>query len=183
AGIAALGHDRGRALGRELEDRRDLGDRARPQHHRAYPAKHVARLGEIGRLRIAVRDGVFLPDDRDEAGEEIGGEHFWRRPCNIHRASSVTTAGASTIARHLDEFPPHGRGAAARSRRSLIASPSPSRGTGITAMVAAPAASSARRWEKRLAAASMRSPRAERLSIAPARLAPGARVPPNARRA
>jgi hypothetical protein len=93
AGIAALGHDCGRALGRKLEDCRDLGDRARPQHHRACAAKHVARLGEIGRLRVAIGDGVFLPDDRDEACEQIGGEHFWRRLCKIHRASSVTAAG------------------------------------------------------------------------------------------
>src|SRR5258708_25232755 len=35
------------------------------------------------------------------------------------------------------------RGAAARLSRSLIASPSPARGTGMTAMVAAPQASSA----------------------------------------
>ena len=96
AGIAALRHDRGRGLVRELEDCRDLVDRARPQHQRADAAKHVARLGEIGRLRVAIGDGVFLPDDRDEACEQIGGEHFWlwRRLCNIHRASSVTAAGA-----------------------------------------------------------------------------------------
>ena len=51
------------------------------------------------------------------------------------------------------------RGAAARCSRSLIASPRPWCGTGMTAMAAAPAASSARRCENRLAAASMRSPR------------------------
>ena len=44
-------------------------------------------------------------------------------------------------------------------------------------MVAAPAASSARRWENRLAAASMRSPRGDRLSTSAARSAPSARAP------
>ena len=46
-------------------------------------------------------------------------------------------------------------GAAARFSRSLIASPRPSCGTFITAMVLAPEASSARRCENRLAAASI----------------------------
>src|SRR5215475_11108233 len=58
-------------------------------------------------------------------------------------------------------------GAAARLRRSLIASPRPSCGTFITAMRFAPEASSARRCEKRLAAASIRSPRGERFNVVP----------------
>src|SRR5579871_3726472 len=57
-----------------------------------------------------------------------------------------------------------GRGAAARASLSLIASPRPSAGIGTTAITLAPHASSARKCENRLAAASMRSPRAERLS-------------------
>src|SRR3977135_1045334 len=59
---------------------------------------------------------------------------------------------ALTIARRAMDFLLHARGAAARARRSLIASPRPACGTGITAMVAAPAASSARRWENRVGA-------------------------------
>src|SRR5262249_13565044 len=80
----------------------------------------------------------------------------------IARARS-TSLWLVTIARRAGEFLLHGRGAAARLRRSLMASPRPARGTGITAMVAAPDASSARRWEKRIAAAPMGSPRHDRL--------------------
>ena len=72
AGIAALRNDRGRGVVRELEDFGDLGDRARPQHHRGMSAKHVAHLDEIRRLRLRIGDGVLLPHDRDEAGQEIG---------------------------------------------------------------------------------------------------------------
>ena len=68
AGIAALRDDRGPGLVRKLEDFRDLGDRSRPQHHRARPAKHVARLGEIGRLRLSIGYGVFASHDRHETG-------------------------------------------------------------------------------------------------------------------
>ena len=53
--------------------------------------------------------------------------------------------------------------ARARARRSLMASPSPSSGIGMTA-ICAEAASSARRCENRFAAASIRSAEAERLS-------------------
>src|SRR5215510_14321734 len=98
----------------------------------------------------------------------------------IARARS-TSLRLVTIARRAGEFLPHGRGAAARLRRSLMASPRPARGTGITAMVSAPEASSVRRWEKRLAAASMRSPRGERFSIRAAFCAPGGRSEPKAR--
>ena len=54
---------------------------------------------------------------------------------------------------------------AARASRSLMASPRPSCGIRMTAMRRAPAASSARRCENRLAAASTRSPRGDRLSV------------------
>src|SRR5512143_703007 len=64
-------------------------------------------------------------------------------------------------------------GAAARLRRSLIASPRPSCGTFMTAMRVAPEASSARKCEKRLAAASIRSPRGDRLNIAPEKAGAG----------
>src|SRR5215831_17944751 len=86
-----------------------------------------------------------------------------------------------TIARRVAAFLPHGRGAAARSRRSLMASPRPARGTGITAIVAAPDASSTRRWENRLAAASMRSPRRDRRPpLASGRRRAAPRAPPRA---
>src|SRR6185437_9339252 len=58
-------------------------------------------------------------------------------------------------------------GAAARLSRSLIASPSPWRGIFITAMRFVPEASSVRKCEKRLAAASIRSPLGERFNIGP----------------
>ena len=73
--------------------------------------------------------------------------------------------------------------AAARASRSLIASPSPSCGTGITAIARAPAPSSARRCENRLAAASIRSPPAERLSVFLLRAAPSGSAAPNASKA
>src|ERR1700686_4951804 len=56
-------------------------------------------------------------------------------------------------------------GAAARRRRSLMASPRPSAGMAITAIAAEPAASSSRNSEKRLAAASRKFPNALRLRI------------------
>jgi len=87
AGIAALRHDRGCALARELEDCGNLRNRARAQHHGASAAKHVARLGEVGRLRVAIGDRVFLPHDRDEAGQQIGAEHLGWDFCNIHCAN------------------------------------------------------------------------------------------------
>ena len=68
------------------------------------------------------------------------------------------------------------RGAAARARRSLIASPRPSRGIGITAMRATPARSSARRCENRLAAASIRSPRGREVERRRGPLGAGRRI-------
>ena len=65
--------------------------------------------------------------------------------------------------------PPQLRGAAARRRRSLIASPRPYSGIGITAIVR-PATSRARSAAKRLAAASPRSPDSLRLRSATALL-------------
>src|SRR5258707_12892071 len=79
-----------------------------------------------------------------------------------------------------DEGP---RGASPRARRSLMASPRPSLGTGITAMEATPAASSARRCANRLAAASIRSPRAGGLGTGGGFLAPGGEPLPDRRRA
>ena len=60
-----------------------------------------------------------------------------------------------------------------------MASPSDSSGIGMTAMLAAPVASSARRCENRLAAASTTSPAGERLRVVRAS-APGGSVGPNA---
>lgn len=59
------------------------------------------------------------------------------------------------------------RGAAARRRRSLIASPRPCSGMGMTAITGRPLASSSCSMRNRLAAASVRSPVAERLRTGP----------------
>ena len=72
AGIAALRHDRRARLVGELEDRGDLGDRARAQHHRRAAVIEIALLDEIGLLRGRIGDGVARADDRREPREEIG---------------------------------------------------------------------------------------------------------------
>ena len=74
---------------------------------------------------------------------------------------SIGRTGAATKA----EF--QGLGAAARRSRSLIASPRPPCGIGITAMVFAPVASRARNCTNRLAAASTRSPSRLRFCTGP----------------
>ena len=77
-GIAALRHDRGLGFVGELEDRRHLVDRARPQHYRRVAVKEVAHLDQIGLLRRAVGDGIFGVDDTDKAGEQVGCERAHR---------------------------------------------------------------------------------------------------------
>ncbi len=77
AGIAALRHDRrARSRSRACRIAATSRDRARPQHQRRVAAIQVAHLDQIGRLRLRIGDGVFLADDRGEAGEQIGGEGF-----------------------------------------------------------------------------------------------------------
>ena len=79
AGIAALRHDRGLGLVGEFQDRRDFGDRARPQHHRRMAVEQVAHFEEIRRLHLRIGDGEFLADDRREAGEQFGTDGFGGR--------------------------------------------------------------------------------------------------------
>ena len=93
AGIAALRHDGGPGLVCELEDGRDLGDRARPQHQRRMPVEHVAHFDEIGRLRLRIGDGVLLAHDRDEAGQQIGWKELLGRLGNVHRVCSTLAFG------------------------------------------------------------------------------------------
>src|SRR5215813_5654714 len=93
--------------------------------------------------RGSIGDRVFVADDDGKARQKIGRG----------RAAQLFVHGRYRF------------GAAARLRRSLIASPRPSCGTFITAMCFAPEASSTRRCEKRLAAASIRSPRGERFNV------------------
>src|SRR6185437_13941997 len=111
----------------------------------------IAHLDEIGVLDLRIGDRVFLADDRDKAleqvGRELAGGGGLRLGLQVHRTFPVL-------------------GAAPRASRSLIASPRPSRGMDMTAIVPTPVASSARRCENRLAAASARSPRGDRLSVA-----------------
>ena len=149
--IAALRHDGGLGLVGELEDCRHFRDRSRPQYHRRLAAIEVAHLDQIRLLRLMVRDRVLFSDNADETGEQVGREHVrrLRHGAKIHGA--------------IPAF-----GAAARLSRSLIASPRPSCGTFMTAMRWTPEASSARKCENRLAAASIRSPRGDRLSDTPA---------------
>ena len=92
-----------------------------------------------------IGDRVFVADDGCKARQQIGRG----------RAAKLFVHSGYRF------------GAAARLRRSLIASPRPSCGTFITAMRFAPEASRARKWEKRLAAASIRSPRGDRLNVVP----------------
>ena len=86
----------------------------------------VAHLVQIGRLQVRIGQRVFLADDRAEAGDQVlvRLEHGYF---------------------YEDEFGFDGRGAAARIRRSLMASPSPSDGIGITAMPGCDSESSRRR--------------------------------------
>src|SRR4029079_9565936 len=95
--------------------------------------------------RSRIGDRVFVADDGRKTRQKIG------------------RGRATQLFVHVS----YRFGAAARLSRSLIASPRPSRGTFITATRFAPEASSARKCEKRLAAASIRSPRADRLYIVP----------------
>src|SRR5215475_4956493 len=104
-----------------------------------------APFDQVRRERLRIGDRIFVADDRRKAREQIGRGR-----------------AAELFVHSDDRF-----GAAARLRRSLIASPSPSCGTFITAMRLAPEASRARKCEKRLAAASIRSPRGERLNMGP----------------
>ena len=69
------------------------------------PAQEVAHLDEVRVQHLRVGDGVALADDRGEAREELGRKR--RRP-GLHVHVSCP-----------------GLGAAARRKRSLIASPSP----------------------------------------------------------
>ena len=48
AGVAALRHDRRAGLVRELQDRGDLGGRARPQHQRRAAVIEPALLDHVG---------------------------------------------------------------------------------------------------------------------------------------
>src|SRR5262245_56853996 len=95
--------------------------------------------------RSGIGDRVFVADDGSKARQKIGRRR-----------------AAQLFVHICFRF-----GAAARLRRSLIASPRPSCGTFITAMCFAPEASSTRRCEKRLAAASIKSPRGERFNVVP----------------
>ena len=85
------------------------------------------------------------------------------------RASRSGETGGLTCWVHALQFYADHRRRQGRRRarraasRSLIASPRPSFGIGITAMRCAPEASSARRCENRLAAASTRSPRGRQI--------------------
>ena len=71
AGIAALRHDRRPRLVGEFQDRRHLGGRAGPEHHRRPPEELVAQLDEKGRHRLALAKRVAVADDGGETVEEL----------------------------------------------------------------------------------------------------------------
>src|SRR5262245_18268675 len=123
----------------ERQDLRDLLSGTGPQHDRGAAVIHVAPLSQIGELLVRVGERVLRADDGREAGDEIGAQ---------------AGEGVGGVVSHS--------GLAARRRRSLMASPRPCSGIGITAIALAPepcrALSSVRRAENRLAAASTRSP-------------------------
>ncbi len=150
-GIAALRHDRRAGLVGEPQDRGDLGDRARPQDRGRRAAIEIAALDQVFLLLGRIGDGVFFADQRDEARQQVGGDArglvrdiherlvMTRRP----PAGHAPTVGRRRNMRrfsfaHKGSAAPgtraYARGAAARARRSLIASPKPSCGIGITAM-------------------------------------------------
>src|SRR4029077_18604352 len=105
----------------------------------------TAALDQVWRERGRIGDRVFVADDGCKLRQQIG------------------RGRAAKLFVHSDNR----LGAAARLRRSLIASPRPSCGTFITAMRFAPEASSARKCENRLVAASIRSPRGDKLRVGP----------------
>ena len=94
--------------------------------------KQVARLREILRQFLGLGHRIFVADDGREARNQIGRQRrlreFWPDDRHVHQPF----------------------GAAARRNRSLMASPSPSSGIGITAMVRAPLVSKARRQPKKI---------------------------------
>ena len=86
-GVAALRHDRGRRLVGELEDRRDLIDRAGTQHQRRAAVIEPAALDEEGLLRARIGDGVASADDRGEARDQFGRQR--RADMGVHGANIV----------------------------------------------------------------------------------------------
>src|SRR6476646_1367584 len=131
-GIAALRYQRDPVLAGKLANRGDFRSRARPQHQRRAAVKQVALFGDIGRDVSRVRDRIFGADDLAEPRDQFGRERRRRWLDDIHCLLLFLALA-------------HFRPTAARRSRSLIASPRPSSGTGITAMARAPLASSARR--------------------------------------
>src|SRR5262249_45965284 len=128
----------------ERQDLRHLLRCAGAQHDRGAPLVHVAHLAQVGELLVGVGERVLRAHDGREAGDEIGAQ--------AGKALRGMLAHA---------------GLAARRSRSLMASPRPCCGIGITAIALVPVLSSVRRAENRLAAASTRSPDQLRLSISP----------------
>src|SRR6266550_6936217 len=130
--------------------------------------EQVALFGDRGCDNGRIGDRIFGADDLAETSDQFGRERGRGGLDDIH------------LGLWLVFLLVHSRAIAARRSRSLIASPSPSPGTGITAMVCAPLVSSVRRYPKRLAAASWRSPRADRFITAVAASTPGSATGPNA---
>ena len=135
AGVAALRHQRDPVLVGELADRGDFGGRARAQHQRRMAVEEVALLGGVGRDIGGIGHRIFVADDLAEFCDEVAGEGS-RGRSRLHDVHCLQVQVFS---------PSQSRPTAARRRRSLMASPSPWFGMGITAIVRAALASSARR--------------------------------------
>src|SRR4029079_15024975 len=163
--MAALRHDGGPCRVGVCEDRRNLLGLAGLEHERGLPMITVPPFDEIGRHRLRVADGIVLAHDAHERVESCLSRRLMGLLARHSDVALVLIAGAPQ---------------AARCRRSLMASPSPRFGIGITAMVLAPEWSSSRSAPNSRAAASARSPLALRLIVP---IAPLGVRGPNARRA
>src|SRR5262245_13595117 len=154
-GIATLRHDlRVRFVG-ALQDRRNFRRRARLEHERGVAKIAIAPFNEIRRHGLRVADRVVLADDADERVERLIA---WP-PAGL----LVGRHGRSALAVKVAEM-------RARLSRSLMASPRPRSGSGITAIDSRPAAATVLSAAKKFAQASVRSPRRLRLIAGPAKL-------------
>ena len=121
-GIAALRDDgRARLVG-ELEDRGNLLRRSRLQHQRGLAVIAVAPLLQVRRHGLGIADRIGFADDASE-----GVERGLRRALEWGRAVMEKACWLAFLPLL----------AAARLRRSLIASPRPLSGIGITAIAVA----------------------------------------------
>src|SRR6185312_8001134 len=114
---------------------------------RRMTVEEVALLGGVGRDIGGVRQRIFVANDLAKPGDEIAGEgrrgRSWLHDIHCLLVHVFTSSPGSSSASPSSTG--HSGPTAARRSRSLMASPSPWFGMGITAIVRARLASSARR--------------------------------------